>query len=257
MALMRSARAVGLVAAALAVSGSGVARAQTVPEPAAHPSLLDRPHTVAEFEAGIVALPGAPISAANKGGATPIGRVGSGDATLMTGLHFVYRPTRDWAIGAGALFAPRPTNDHNYYGGLSSLPRTHSRSYLVLGGEGRYFMAHIRWLEAWAGVTAGAVIVGDRYSIDSAPQVPGILDPNGGTNTTTTSTQGLALGGQLGADYLITDQWVLGLTFRGNAWFLPTLKGTSQCDALGDCPTLSGTVAAFEVGLGVGYRIPL
>jgi hypothetical protein len=256
MALMRSARALALVAAALATAGSGVARAQPLPpEPAPeHSSLLDRPHTVAEFEAGIVALPGAPISAASQGGATPIGKVGNGDATLETGLHFVYRPTREWAIGAGALFAPRPTNDHNYYGGASSLPRTHARSYLVLGGEGRYFAVHTRWLEAWAGVTAGAVVVGDRYSNDSAPAVPSIL----GNNWVTTSTQGLSLGGQVGADYLFTDQWVLGLTLRGDAWFLPSLKpGSTECDALRDCPTLSGTVAAFEIGLGVGYRIPL
>jgi hypothetical protein len=113
---------------------------------------------------------------------------------------------------------------------------------------------HLRWLEAWAGVTAGAVVVGDRYSTDSAPHVPSIL----GLNTVTTSTQGLSLGAQIGADYLITDQWVLGLTLRGDAWFLPILRPpSSQCDALGDCPTLSGTVAAFEIGLGVGYRIPL
>jgi hypothetical protein len=250
---MRSVQPLALVAAALATSPSGVARAQNPPEPPPeHPTLLDRPHTVAEFEAGIVALPGAPISAANQGGATPIGKVGSGDATLETGLHFMYRPTRDWAIGAGALFAPRPTNDHNYYGGASSLPRTHSRSYLVLGGEGRYFALHLRWLEAWVGATAGAVVVSDRYATDSAPGAPSIL----GTNYVTTSTQGLALGTQVGADYLITDQWVLGLTFRGEAWFLRNLN-KSQCDALGDCPTLSGTVGAVEIGLGVGYRIPL
>jgi hypothetical protein len=258
MALTRLARPLGLVAASLAATGAGTARAQPrIEPPPEHPTLLDRPHTVAEFEAGILALPDAPISAAHQGGATPIGRVGNGDATLELGLHFLYRPTREWAIGAGALLAPSPTNDHNYYGGASSLPRTHSRSYLVLGGEGRYFAVHLRWLEAWVGVTTGVVVVGDRYSIDSAPQVPGILDPEGGTNTYTTSTRGLALGGQLGADYLITDQWVLGLTLRGEAWFLPTLTGSSQCDALGDCPTLSGTVGAFEIGLGVGYRIPL
>jgi hypothetical protein len=255
MALTRRARLLALGAAVFATSAPGVARAQPpVEPPPEHPTLLDRPHTVAEFEAGIVALPGAPISAANQGGATPIGRVGSGDATLEIGLHFVYRPAREWAIGAGALFAPRPTNDHNYYGGANTLPRTHSRSYLVLGGEGRYFVLHVRWLEAWVGATAGAVVVSDRYATDSAPAAPSIL----GTNYVTTSTQGLSLGGQIGADYLITDQWVLGLTFRGDAWFLRNQgKNSSQCDALGDCPTLSGTVGAVEIGLGVGYRIPL
>lgn len=244
----------------------GVAVAQSAQDPPpGHSSLLDRPHTVAEFEAGILTLPGAPISPANKGGATPLGGVGNGDATVQTGLHLVYRPTRDWAIGAGALFAPRPTSDHNYYGGANSLPRTHARSYLFLGGEIRYFPIHTRWIEAWFGVTAGAVVVGDRYSTESAPMVPSIL----GTNTVTTSTEGFAVGGQVGADYLITDQWVLGLTVRGNAWLLPTQPAATMsagaipqpfsaaCDSIGDCPTLSGTVAAVEIGLGVGYRIPL
>ncbi len=256
MALSRRRKASLHAAAAWLVTlMPGTSRAQDPQEPPpGHSSLLDRPHTVAEFEAGILALPGAPISAAYRGGATPIGRVGNGDATLQTGLHLVYRPTRDWAIGAGALFAPRPTNDRNYYGGASALPRSHARSYLLLGGELRYFPIHSRWIEVWFGVTAGAVIVGDRYATESAPQVPSIL----GTNTVTTSTGGAAVGGQIGADYLVTDQWVLGLTVRGNAWLLPTQQRFSPaCDSIGDCPTLSGTVAAVEVALGVGYRIPL
>jgi hypothetical protein len=260
MALRAARKLVGVAAGSLVVLlAPVVARAQqAAPDPAAaheHPSLLDRPHTVAEFEAGIIALPGAPISPSNQGGATPLGRVGNGDATVQTGLHLIYRATRDWAVGAGALFAPRPTSDTNY-GGASGLPRTHSRSYLFLGGEARYFPFRSRVIEAWLGVTTGAVIIGDRFSTDSAPAVPAIL----GTRVVTSSTEGFAIGGQIGADYLITDQWVLGLTVRGDGWFLPSEKPFSQqssCDPIGDCPTLGGTVAAFEVGLGVGYRIPL
>jgi hypothetical protein len=251
---LKGASRVGVVAAAVLLMPS-IARGQSVQQlPPEHVSLLDRPHTVAEFEAGIITLPGAPISAANAGGATPIiGRVGNGDATLQTGLHVLYRATRYWAIGAGALFAPRPTSDPNY-GGASGLPRTHSRSYLFLGGEGRYFPLHSRWFEAWVGVTAGAIVVGDRFSTDSAPAVPAIL----GTNIVTTSTEGFSFGLQIGADYLITDQWVLGLTIRSDGWILPTERATSaSCDPIYDCPTLSSTVAAFEFGLGVGYRIPL
>jgi hypothetical protein len=248
--------AAGGLAVLVPASARAQATAQATPQPQHdHPSLLDRPHTVAEFEAGIIALPGAPISTANQGGATPIGRVGNGDATVQTGLHLLYRATREWAIGAGALFAPRPTSDTNY-GGASGLPRTHSRSYLFLGGEARYFPFRSRWIEAWVGVTFGALIIGDRFSTESAPAVPAIL----GTNTVTSSTEGFAIGGQIGADYLISDQWVLGLTLRGDGWVLPNEKTFSQqtsCDPIGDCPTLTGTVAAFEVGLGVGYRIPL
>jgi hypothetical protein len=234
--------------------GSHPALAQEMP--AAHPSPLDRPHTVAELEAGIVVLPNAPISAANRGGATPLGPVGNGDATLQTGMHLIYRATREWAIGAGALFAPSPTSDSNFGAGASRLSRTHSRSYLFLGGEARYFPLHSRWFEAWFGVTVGGLVVGDRFATNTAPTLPSIL----GTSTVTVGTEGFAMGAQMGGNYLITDQWVIGLTLRGDAWFLPAQKAFSQetsCDPIGDCPTLTGTVAAFEFGFSVGYRIPL
>jgi hypothetical protein len=218
-------------------------------------SPLDRPHTVAQLEAGIIALPNAPVSAAYRGGVTPLGPVGNGDATLQTGLHLIYRARPEWAIGAGALFAPRPTSDPNA-GQASGLHRTHSRSYLLLGGEGRYVPLRSRWIEAWFGLTAGAVIIGDRFTTDNAPAVPSLL----GTSTVTVSTEGFAVGLQLGADYLLTDEWSVGLALRGDRWILPSQKPFSQqtsCDPIGDCPTLTGSVAAFEIGLSVGYRIPL
>lgn len=221
-----------------------------------HASLLDRPHTVAELEAGIITLPTAPISAANRGGGTPVGAIGSGDATIQTGVHLLYRATREWAFGAGVLFAPRPTSDTNYAGGATNLPRTHKRSYLFLGGEFRYFPLRSRWFEAWFGLDAGALIIGDRYSIDNAPQVPSIL----GTNEVTVSTEGFSVGLQVGADYLVNDNFVIGLALRADRWVLPSEKPFAQetsCDPIGDCPTLTGSVAAFELGLTFGYRIPL
>jgi hypothetical protein len=60
-----------------------------------HPSLVDRPHTVAELEAGIISLPSAPISSAYQGLATPLGTVGSGDTTYQTGVHLLYRANGD------------------------------------------------------------------------------------------------------------------------------------------------------------------
>ena len=58
-----------------------------------------QPHTIAELELGLIALPNAPISIANQGGATPFGRIGRGDATLQTGIHVIYRGGADWAVG--------------------------------------------------------------------------------------------------------------------------------------------------------------
>jgi hypothetical protein len=221
-----------------------------------HASPMDRSHTVAEAEAGIIALPTAPISAANRGGSTPLGAIGKGDATIQTGVHILYRVDRDWAVGAGAIFAPRPTSDPNYDVGNPQILRTHSRSYLFLGGEVRYFPLRSRWIEGWVGLTGGTIIIADRFTTNSAPDVPSLL----GTNTVTVSTEGFALGGQAGVDYLITTSLVVGLALRADWWLLPTEKVFSQensCDAIGDCPTLTGSVAAFEMGVTIGYRIAL
>jgi hypothetical protein len=242
-----------LVVAFLTLARS--AMAQTAPND--HPSLVDRPHTVLDLEAGIIALPTAAISASNRGGNVPFGTVGSGDATVQTGIHILYRATREWAVGAGALFAPRPTTDPNYYGGLSGIPRSHSRSYLTMGAEGRWYPLRTRWFEGWVGATAGGVIISDRFTNDAATAVPSIL----GTSEITVSTEGFAMGLQTGAEYLVTDSWVIGLALRGDWWVLPTQQnfftGQTTCDAIGDCPTLTGNVFAFELGLTVGYRIPL
>src|SRR5580692_221268 len=187
-------RATRLLLAATALLATPAAFAQDAPKQE-HPSLLDRPHTVAEAEAGIVALPSAPISASNRGGSTPLGPVGSGDATVQTGVHLLYRATREWAFGAGALFAPRPTTDPNA-GGASGLERTHSRSYLFLGGEIRYVPLRSRGFEGWFGLTTGALIIADRFSTNNVPAVPSLL----GTSTVTVSTEGFAAGLQAGAD---------------------------------------------------------
>src|SRR5580658_1294699 len=221
-------------------------------------SVLDRPHTVAELEGGIIVLPDAPISAANRGGNTllpgPFHTVGNGDATVQTGVHIHYRVAPEWSVGAGAVYAPNPTTDTNYSGGLAKgLDRSHSRSYLFLGGEGRF--VPLRWhsFEGWIGITAGAVIVADRFATNSAPTEPSIL----GTNEITVSTGGFAFGLQTGGNYFISDRLTVGLALRADQWFLPAFSQTTSCDSFGDCPTLTGRVAAFEFGLSVGYHIPL
>jgi hypothetical protein len=245
----RSVSPVGAVVACAFVPRVAAAAPPTVT------SVRDRPHTVAVLEAGIIALPTAPISPAFQGGNTPFGPVGKGDATVLTGVHLLYRATRDWAIGATGMFAPRPTSDP--YNATGNVTRTHTRSYWFLGGEARYYPFRLRWLEGWIGAEAGGVVIADRFTTN-APPVPSFL----GTTTVTVSTEGFALGLQAGADYLITDQWVVGLAARADEWLLPSrgqkpFSQLSACDAVGDCPTISGSVAAFEFGLTVAYQLAL
>lgn len=239
-------------------STSSVAASATAPAAAPYESaandalarIIDRPHTVAELEAGIIALPNAPISSGQRGGDAPIvGKLGRGDATLQTGIHLLYRWNRDYAVGAGALFAPSPTSDEEY-GGLSSLPRTHSRSYLFLGIEGRYIPVHYKYFEAWVGLSSGAVIVADRFTTEAGGVVPTIL----GTREVTIGTEGFAFGAQAGGTYYLTENWLAGANLRGYHWILPE---TRQCSSIGDCATLSGSVQAFELGLTIGYRLAL
>lgn len=211
--------------------------------------IVDQPHTVAELEGGIIALPNAPISGRVPGGDTPIlGRVGSGDATVQIGIHVLYRWNRSFAVGAGALFAPSPTSDDQY--DLRSLPRSHSRTYLFLGTEARYIPIHYKFAEAWVGVSVGGVIVADRFSSPTTTPVPGIL----GTPEVTIRTEGFAAGLQLGGSYYLSENWIAGATLRGYQWFLPQ---TARCSSIGDCASLSGAVLAFELGLTIGYRLPL
>jgi hypothetical protein len=225
-------------------------------------SLFARPHTIAEAEFGFLALPSAPISAANKGGDISLGggqqflgKIGNGDATLQVGVHILYRAGKDWAIGAGAMFAPRPSSDENYVGN-GAIKRTHSRSYLTLGGEGRYYPLRYRWFEVFIGLTAGAVVIADRFATQG-PDPPTIL----GTREYTVRTEGFGLGVQAGGDYILTDNWVIGLKLRADRWVLPNAAADPQhdpaCSSIGDCPTLTGSVAAFEFGVSIGYRIPL
>jgi hypothetical protein len=213
-------------------------------------NVLTRPHTIAEAELGAIILPNAPISPTHAGGNLPF-QIGKGDATIMTGLHVLFRGGPTWAIGAGALFAPHPTSDTGYgLGGETDLPRTHSRSYLWLGAEGRYFPVHSRYFDVWGGLTAGAIIIADRFDNNAAIPVPSIL----GVPEVTVSTQGFAMGAQIGANWIVTEHVVIGLTFRADLWFLPS---TVQCSAFNDCSTLTGKVDAFEMGLTLAYRIAL
>jgi hypothetical protein len=239
-----------LAALVTASSAAGAAdpppAGETKKEDTALARIIDRPHTVAELEVGGIALPNAPISQKQTSGDIAVLR---GDVTVQTGIHILYRWNRQFALGAGALFAPSPSANSEY-GGLRSLPRTHSRTYLFLGAEGRYIPLHTGFLEGWVGLSAGGIVVADRFTTDAGDKVPEIL----GTKTVTIRTEGFAFGVQAGLNYYLTENWISGLQLRAYRWILPE---TPRCSSIGDCASLSGTVEAFELGLTIGYRLPL
>ena len=231
-----------------AVAGSGVTATASSDTQDSTEWFLRRKHTIAELELGFIALPTAPISQGQSGGNVPLVTIGHGDATVSLGFHLLYRGGADWAIGAGALFAPHPTADPTY-GGASGLQVTHSRDYLWMGAEGRYIPVHLKTVEAWIGLTAGGVVVADRYDTAATP-VPSDL----GTGEVTIRTEGLSIGLQLGGEWAISETVILGLALRFNNWILPA---SEQCTPIGECSTLTGPVTEIEFGLRLGYRIPL
>ncbi len=240
-----------LAAVLAAVAVPSVASAEDASAPSGGATSLNfvqRPHTVALLEVGILALPGAPISSSQVGGDTPFGSIGSGDATLQTGIHILFRVAKDWVFGAGFLFGPRPTSDPEY-GGASNLQRTHSRSYLSTGGEARWVPLHTRFIEAWLGANADVVIIADRFATEG-PSKPTVF----GERVVTLHTEGLSVGVAAGFDWVITDRFVAGFGVRVAHWFLPS---TPTCSPIGDCTTLLGSANAIGFGLTLGYRIPL
>lgn len=242
-----------------APSTSNTPAAAPVPAVAAPPEIgatnwvLTHKHTLAELEIGFIALPGAAISPGQTGGNIAFGNIGKitigqGDATVDLGAHVLYRGGPSWALGAGALFAPRPSADGEYRSS-SGLKRTHSRSYLLLDGELRLIPLHWRTVEAWGGATVGGVVVADRFDT-AAPPVP----PDLGTSVVTVTTEGFFAGLQMGGEWAFAERLILGFALRWNEWVLPN---NYSCTPIGDCSTLIGTVTELEFGLRLGYRIPL
>ncbi len=246
MALKRIAAAAALFAVSALCASAHAENLQvlsTGPE-----GIIDRPHTIAELETGIIALPNAPLSPSRQGGETPFGSIGKGDATVLVGMHLLYRWSRQFAVGAGFLLGPLPTSTTEY-GGNANLSRKHARSYLLVNTELRYIPFHSKRFEAWFGMTAGGVVVSDRYSTDTE-QVPAIL----GVPDVTIRTEGYTIGVEAGGSWMFSDRWVAGVILRTDRWFLPN---SQQCSPIGDCGTLTGSVESVQFGLTIGYKIPL
>jgi hypothetical protein len=214
--------------------------------------LTKRKYTLMEFEVGVIALPNAPISPAQRGGKLPIpiGTIGHGDATASVGARFLYRGGADWALGAGVLLSPLPTSDPEY-GSSQGYQQTHSRAYLWLGTEARYIPLHLKTIEGWVGFSVGAIVVADRFDTN-APATPS--EAFTGPPEVTVRTEGGSVGVQVGADWAFTERLTLGLALRLDNWILPAAP---TCSPIGDCSTLTGPVSEFEIAFRLGYRLPL
>jgi len=206
------------------------------------PRGVDRPHTLAQLGVGFLTLPGADVCL--KGQACT-----KGDSSIEADFWQLYRANRHFAIGAGATVAIKPTTDNPQT--EAGIDRSHTRSYFLVEGQGRYYAVHTETIEAWLGATVGGVIVSDRYAIEGG-DVPtaAIIGPR----ASTLRTEGGTIGALIGAQWSFAPNWAVGLNARYMRWFLPSQPATT---VFLDRATLTNQQSAVEVGLSCSYRIAL
>jgi hypothetical protein len=203
---------------------------------------LDRPYTMAQLGVGMLTLPTADVCL--KLGCT------KGDVTIEADFWQFYRANRHFAVGAGATVAVKPaTEQPSDEAGM--IARSHSRSYFLVEGQGRYYWASGLAFEGWVGATAGVVIVSDRYSIEGGEEpAAAILGPRASTIRTEGGTMGAAVGGQ----WSFAPNWAAGFSLRYARWFLP---GTPETTVFLDRATLTSQLTVLNFGLSCTYRIAL
>jgi hypothetical protein len=206
------------------------------------PRGVDRPHTLAQLGVGFLTLPGADVCLKGQ----PCTK---GDSSIELDFWQLYRADRHFAIGAGASVAIKPTTDNPQT--EAGIDRSHTRSYFLVEGVGRYYALHFDTFEAWVGATVGGVIVSDRYAIEGG-EVPtaAIIGPR----SSTLRTEGGTIGALLGAQWSFAPNWALGLNARYMRWFLPSEPATT---VFLDRATLTSQQSVLAVGISCSYRIAL
>jgi hypothetical protein len=240
------ARARRLVPAALALlahASPAVAQETAQTRSAAVARMFDRPHTQAELGFGMLTLPTTDVCLANPQTCT------KGDISPEGFLWMLYRPDGRFALGAGMTYGFPATSDETPTA-HATYRRVHTRRYFLIDATGRYYALRLGWLEAWAGLTFGGVIVNDGYRTDTENPSAPILGPS----RTDVRTEGLSAGLAGGVGWTFTKNWSLEGGLRSAWWLLPSERA---CAPTGDCATLSDQVAMFTLGVAVGYRIGL
>jgi hypothetical protein len=203
---------------------------------------VDRPYTLAQLGLGLLTLPTADVCLKSR----PCTK---GDTSIAIDFWQIYRANRSFAVGAGASFALTPTTDSPP--SEAGIDRSHTRSYFLVEGLGRYYAIATPWFEAWVGATAGIVILSDRYAID---------DPNKrtfaliGPRSSSVSSEGASVGALIGAEWSFAPNWAAGFSARYMRWFLPHEAATT---VFLDRATLTDQQSAIHVGISCSYRIAL
>jgi len=203
---------------------------------------VDRPYTLAQLGLGLLTLPAADVCLKSR----PCTK---GDSSIGIDFWQMYRANRSFAVGAGASVALVPTTDNPP--SEAGIDRSHTRSYFLVEGQGRYYAIVSPSFEAWIGATAGIVIVSDRYSIDDPSKRTWALI---GPRSSSVSTEGATVGALFGTEWSFAPNWALGFSARYMQWFLPHEPATT---VFLDRATLTDQQSAIHVGISCSYRIAL
>jgi hypothetical protein len=227
-----------------ALLGAALARPARADEPApSHLARIDRPYTLAQLGVGLLTLPAADVCLRDR----PCTK---GDNSIEVDFWQLYRANRYFAVGAGASVALKPVTD-NPPSPDPSIDRSHTRSYFLVEAVIRYYAVRAETFEAWLGVTAGGVIVSDRYSIEGGDMPTAAII---GPRSLTIRTEGGAVGGLIGSSWSFAPNWAVGLSVRYMQWFLPSQPATT---VFLDRATLTAEQSALNFGISCSYRIAL
>jgi hypothetical protein len=221
----------------LAVFHAASATAQSEDDGPIERRIFQRPHAVAQFDAGVLTLPGAPVCLRP----AVCDRAG---AALLLSAWPLYRASKRLTVGAGLSITFAPTDKVQDASGAAE--RSHSSNYFMAESTARYLPIVGRIFEAWLGATAGLVVVNDSFKISHTPTQQHYMGESGAS----LATEGLTLGAALGASWMLMPRLTLGGTVRSGAWWFPRHRDTT---ALGDTASLGGNVPFVGGGLMLSY----
>ncbi len=205
------------------------------------------PHAAFQLGVGMLALPAAeacPVSGPNGPECEPA------ETALGFALQSLAR-VDNFGFGGGITwaFGLRPTTG----AGHDSLERQHSRSYFLVEGHFRYYLPRLAIWDSWVGASMGFVIVNDSWTT-LADRDPYADTDFVGPRAVSLRTEGFAAALGAGVDWRFAKRWKFGTHVRYSNWLLPTER---EATPLGDLASLAGRVDSLDVGLVVGYLLPI
>jgi hypothetical protein len=202
---------------------------------------MDRPHTLVEISTGFLVLPDAQVCKSCQ----------YGEFSLPLAIQNLYR-WHAFAVGAGVEWATSLRTDPET-NGAAALQRTHSRTYFLVEGQGRYYFIRARAWDWWAGASIGLVVVDDFYQVLADRQPYSDVDFIGLPGQTL-GTVGFTLGAGVGGEWSFAPNWSVGPSLRYWNWFLPNRRAETPTE---DPASLAGRLDAIELGIRIGYRLAL